>query len=51
MLPDFEHKKEILNKFLKQDGYTVKSLEEAGKYLFHGLELAQKEILADIYMS
>ena len=50
MLPEFDHKKEMLTKFLKQDGQTVKGLEEAGKYLYHGLTPEQKGELADTFM-
>ena len=51
MIPDFKHKKELLTKFLKQDGQSVKGLEEAGKYLYHGLTVEQKGELADGYMA
>merc|ERR1719240_240724 len=49
MLPQFEKKKEMYNAFLHQDGYTVKYLAEAGKYIYNGLTKAQKEELATLY--
>ena len=51
MIPDFEHKVSLYQKFFAQDGYNVKSLEEGAKYIYHGLDLEQKEKLADMYFA
>jgi len=38
MIRDFDSKKEIYTKMLTQKGYSVKSLEVAGEYIYTGLE-------------
>lgn len=49
MLPQIDKKKEIFHAFLHQDGYTVKYLAEAGKYIYNGLTKKQKEEMATVY--
>lgn len=48
-VPDFAYKKERFTKFLNQEGFGVKSMEEAGKYINVGLSQEQKEELADLF--
>ena len=49
MLPQIDHKKKMFDDFLNQIGFSVKSLAEAGKYIYIGLTQAQKEELAQTY--
>jgi len=49
MIRDFDHKKEIFTKMLTQKGYSVKSLEVAGEYIYTGLEEQEREALADLF--
>lgn len=51
MIPDFEHKLAVYNKFFNQDGYNVKTLEEGAKYIYLGLSQDQKEKLADVFFN
>ena len=38
MIPNIEHKKLLFYNYLHQVGYSVKSLEEASKYIYNGLK-------------
>ena len=50
MIPDFEHKKKLFYKYLHQIDYTVKTLDEAGKYIYCGLKPEQlAEMASDFY--
>jgi hypothetical protein len=40
----------MFSDFLTQTGYGVKTLEEAGKYIYSGLTQEHKEHLADLFM-
>lgn len=48
-IPEWEHKKTTFTKMLQQDGFGVKTLEEAGKWIYNGLSLTQQEHLAELY--
>ena len=49
MIRDFDHKKQVFQKMLTQKGYTVKSLEVAGEFIYTGLNEEQLAELADMF--
>lgn len=51
MIREFSHKKEVYQKMLKQEGYTVKSLEVAAQYIYTGLSSQEQEELAALFYS
>ena len=48
-IPHWDHKKKVYQNMLDQNDYTVKTVEDAGKYIYCSLSFELMAELADIY--